>query len=76
MTPTGPATGTLYARLRDWFRAHPLAFDATIAAGALVSMIAGSFTDPHGSPDGPTFGAPQPRRVERADHDSRGPPHS
>ncbi|MEU2234576.1 sensor histidine kinase [Streptomyces vietnamensis] len=56
MTPPGPATGTLPARLRAWFRAHPLAFDATIAAGALVAMIAGSFTDPHGSPDGPTFG--------------------
>ncbi|MEU3689260.1 sensor histidine kinase [Streptomyces narbonensis] len=56
MTPTGPATGTLYARLRDWFRAHPLAFDATIAAGTLVCMIAASFTDPHGSPEGPTFG--------------------
>ncbi|MFF8376447.1 sensor histidine kinase [Streptomyces sp. NPDC015661] len=56
MTPTGPAT----ARLRDWFHAHPLAFDATIAAGALVAMIAGSFTDPHGSPDGPTFGDHRP----------------
>ncbi|AJF64801.1 sensor histidine kinase [Streptomyces vietnamensis] len=56
MTPSGPATGTPRARLRDWFHAHPLAFDATIAAGALVAMIAGSFTDPHGSPDGPTFG--------------------
>ncbi|MFJ2933386.1 sensor histidine kinase [Streptomyces sp. NPDC087219] len=56
MTPTGPATGTLFVRLRDWFRAHPLAFDATLACGVLVSMIAGSFTDPHGSPTGPTFG--------------------
>ncbi|CUM41873.1 sensor histidine kinase [Streptomyces gardneri] len=56
MTPTGPATGTVYVRLRDWFRAHPLAFDATIAAGTLVCMIAASFTDPHGSPEGPTFG--------------------
>ncbi|MFC9594600.1 sensor histidine kinase [Streptomyces sp. NPDC056944] len=62
MTPSGPgpATGTLYSRLRDWFRAHPLAFDATIAAGSLVCMIAGSFTDPHGSPDGPTFGDRSP----------------
>ncbi|MFE7513295.1 sensor histidine kinase [Streptomyces sp. NPDC057540] len=62
MTPSGPgpAPGTLYSRLRDWFRAHPLAFDATIAAGALVCMIAGSFTDPHGSPDGPTFGDRSP----------------
>ncbi|MET7753357.1 sensor histidine kinase [Streptomyces sp. NPDC005389] len=56
MTPTGPATGTLFARLRDWFRAHPLSFDATLAFGVLVAMIAGSFTDPHGSPTGPTFG--------------------
>ncbi|MEV6245039.1 sensor histidine kinase [Streptomyces sp. NPDC051742] len=56
MTSTGPATGTLYTRVRDCFRDHPLAFDATIAFGALVAMIAGSFTDPHGSPDGPTFG--------------------
>ncbi|WP_395360216.1 sensor histidine kinase [Streptomyces sp. YH02] len=56
MTPTGPATGSLFARLRDGFRAHPLAFDATLAFGVLVSMIAGSFTDPHGSPTGPTFG--------------------
>ncbi|MBD0707322.1 MULTISPECIES: sensor histidine kinase [unclassified Streptomyces] len=52
MTPTGAAL----ARLRDWFRGHPLAFDAVVAAGALVSMVAGSFTDPHGSPSGPTFG--------------------
>ncbi|MFF0476248.1 sensor histidine kinase [Streptomyces sp. NPDC004284] len=52
MTPTG----TPCARLRDTFRTHPLAFDATIAFGALVCMIAGSFTNPHGSPEGPTFG--------------------
>ncbi|MCX5390243.1 sensor histidine kinase [Streptomyces sp. NBC_00094] len=56
MTSTGPATGTFPARLRDWFRAHPLAFDAVIASGTLVCMIAGSFTDPHGSREGPTFG--------------------
>ncbi|MFF9426820.1 sensor histidine kinase [Streptomyces sp. NPDC004288] len=62
VTPTGPgpAAGTIPSRLRDWFRAHPLAFDATLAAGALVCMIAGSFTDPHGSPDGPTFGDRSP----------------
>ncbi|MFJ5830205.1 sensor histidine kinase [Streptomyces sp. NPDC093089] len=56
MTPTGPSTGTPYVRVRDGFRAHPLAFDAVLAFGVLVSMIAASFTDPHGSPDGPTFG--------------------
>ncbi|KQX53298.1 MULTISPECIES: sensor histidine kinase [unclassified Streptomyces] len=56
MTPTGHATGTPFARFRDWFRGHPLAFDATVAFGALVCMIAGSFTDPHGSRTGPTFG--------------------
>ncbi|WSV38375.1 sensor histidine kinase [Streptomyces sp. NBC_01077] len=60
MTPTGPAPvpgpGTFFARLRDRFRAHPLAFDATLAFGVLVCMIAGSFTDPHGGPNGPTFG--------------------
>ncbi|MFH8836018.1 sensor histidine kinase [Streptomyces sp. NPDC017868] len=60
MTPPGPATGTPYAPARDWFRAHPLAFDAVIAVGALVAMVAGSFTDPHGSPDGPTFGDKAP----------------
>ncbi|MFE0647642.1 sensor histidine kinase [Streptomyces sp. NPDC059534] len=60
MTPTGAATGTPYVRLRDGFRAHPLAFDAVLAFGVLVSMIAGSFTDPHGSPDGPTFGDHSP----------------
>ncbi|GHG03420.1 two-component sensor histidine kinase [Streptomyces zaomyceticus] len=56
VTSTGPSTGTLFARLRDRFRAHPLAFDATLAFGALVCMIAGSFTDPHGSGTGPSFG--------------------
>ncbi|MEU5216206.1 sensor histidine kinase [Streptomyces sp. NPDC020807] len=53
------------ARLRAWFHAHPLAFDAAIAAGTLVCMVAASFTDPHGSPEGPTFGdrAPDPWSV-------------
>ncbi len=62
MTPTGPAPGTPSSQfpLRDWFRAHPLAFDAVIAAGALVCMVAASLTDPHGSPDGPTFGDHRP----------------
>ncbi|MGW8365503.1 sensor histidine kinase [Streptomyces wedmorensis] len=60
MTPTGSSNGTPYVRVRDGFRAHPLAFDAVLAFGVLVSMIAGSFTDPHGSPDGPTFGDHSP----------------
>ncbi|MFC9848280.1 sensor histidine kinase [Streptomyces sp. NPDC060223] len=29
-------------------RAHPLAVDATLAAGVLACMLAGSFVDPHG----------------------------
>ncbi|MFI8966635.1 sensor histidine kinase [Streptomyces sp. NPDC053493] len=48
--------GTLFARTRDRLRAHPLAFDAGLALVVLVCMVTGSFTDPHGSPDGPTFG--------------------
>ncbi|MGW4721344.1 sensor histidine kinase [Streptomyces sp. S1] len=57
MTPTGSAVGGLSARrLLGWFRAHPLAFDAVLAFGVLGCMVAGSFTDPHGSPSGPTFG--------------------
>ncbi|MFF8410401.1 sensor histidine kinase [Streptomyces omiyaensis] len=38
------------------FRDHPLAFDALLAFAVLVTMIAASFTDPHGSVTGPTFG--------------------
>ncbi|MEU8776131.1 histidine kinase [Streptomyces sp. NPDC048606] len=40
-------------------RAHPLATDAVLALGALVSMVVGSFADPHG-PHGPTFGTRTP----------------
>ncbi|MGW0117512.1 sensor histidine kinase [Streptomyces sp. NPDC003327] len=55
-SPAG-APATPYTRLRDRLRAHPLAFDAILALGVLVCMVAGSFTDPHGGPDGrPTFG--------------------
>ncbi|MFE0703602.1 sensor histidine kinase [Streptomyces sp. NPDC058872] len=62
MTPTGPTPDSPSSQLPllDWFRAHPLAFDAAIAAGALVCMVAASLTDPHGSPDGPTFGDHRP----------------
>ncbi|MFJ6049516.1 sensor histidine kinase [Streptomyces sp. NPDC092307] len=40
-------------------RAHPLATDAVLAFGAFVSMVLGSFADPHG-PHGPTFGTRTP----------------
>ncbi|WP_189964695.1 sensor histidine kinase [Streptomyces avidinii] len=40
-------------------RAHPLATDAVLAFGAFVSMVVGSFADPHG-PHGPTFGTRTP----------------
>lgn len=46
-------------RMRDWLRAHPLALDAALAAGVLVSMVAGSFVDPHGA-GGTTWGARTP----------------
>ncbi|GHG16809.1 sensor histidine kinase [Streptomyces filamentosus] len=55
MTSTGTGPG-FAAPLCARFREHPLAFDALLAAGALVAMIAASFTDPHGSATGPTFG--------------------
>jgi signal transduction histidine kinase len=35
-------------RTRCQLKAHPLALDATLAAGVLVCMVAGSFVDPHG----------------------------
>ncbi|MFF3823828.1 sensor histidine kinase [Streptomyces griseus] len=48
-----------FARARRWLRDHPLAFDAALALGALVAMIAGSFADP-GTGHGPTFGTRTP----------------
>ncbi|MEV4195612.1 histidine kinase dimerization/phosphoacceptor domain-containing protein, partial [Streptomyces toxytricini] len=48
-----------FAPTRHWMRAHPLATDAVLAFGALVSMVVGSFADPHG-PHGPTFGTRTP----------------
>ncbi|MFG2947782.1 sensor histidine kinase [Streptomyces adustus] len=38
-------------RARCRLRAHPLALDAALAAGALVCMVAGSFVQPHGERD-------------------------
>ncbi|MFE2309297.1 sensor histidine kinase, partial [Streptomyces sp. NPDC059411] len=40
-------------------RDHPLATDAVLALGALVSMVVGSFASPHGA-HGPTFGTRTP----------------
>ncbi|WP_443065787.1 sensor histidine kinase [Streptomyces sp. NBC_00503] len=48
-----------FARTRRWMRDHPLATDAVLALGALVSMVLGSFADPHGA-HGPTFGTRTP----------------
>lgn len=48
-----------FAATRQWMRTHPLATDAVLAFGALVSMVVGSFADPHG-PHGPTFGTRTP----------------
>ncbi|MET9956373.1 sensor histidine kinase [Streptomyces sp. NPDC006339] len=49
-------TGAALARTRHWLRNHRLAFDAGLAFVVLACMITGSFADPHGSPNGPTFG--------------------
>ncbi|MFD5202630.1 sensor histidine kinase [Streptomyces sp. NPDC058375] len=49
-----------FARARRWLRAHPLAFDATLAFGTLVAMICGSFTDPGDGHGPPAFGARTP----------------
>ncbi|GAA4922793.1 sensor histidine kinase [Streptomyces coeruleoprunus] len=47
-------------RCRDWLRAHPLAADALLALAVLTAMVVGSFADPHGGRDGPTFGTRTP----------------
>jgi signal transduction histidine kinase len=39
---------TLLARAECQLKAHPLTLDASIAAGVLLCMLAGSFVDPHG----------------------------
>ncbi|MFF4955667.1 sensor histidine kinase [Streptomyces sp. NPDC001222] len=46
---------------RTWCRisAHPLALDAALAFGVLVSMVASSFVDPHGE-HGASWGARSP----------------
>ncbi|MFC9426129.1 sensor histidine kinase [Streptomyces sp. NPDC056987] len=52
--------GSVFGRTRRWARAHPLAVDGVLAAGALVFMIIGSFTEPHRGPGGPSFGTRTP----------------
>ncbi|WP_137989813.1 sensor histidine kinase [Streptomyces vilmorinianum] len=54
-----------FLRGRQWLRAHPLAFDGALALAVLACMVTGSFADPHGSPNGPTFGdrTPDPSSV-------------
>ncbi|WP_333738439.1 sensor histidine kinase [Streptomyces sp. IBSBF 2806] len=39
---------TPLARAQRQLKAHPLALDASLAAGVLLCMLAGSFVDPHG----------------------------
>ncbi|MQY33008.1 hypothetical protein SRB17_09680 [Streptomyces sp. RB17] len=46
-------------RARCSLRAHPLALDASVAAGVLVCMVAGSFAVPHGA-HGVTWGIRTP----------------
>ncbi|MEU3512817.1 sensor histidine kinase [Streptomyces longwoodensis] len=46
-------------RARCTVRAHPLALDASVAAGVLVCMVAGSFVDPRGD-NGAVWGVRSP----------------
>ncbi|MFF9812677.1 sensor histidine kinase [Streptomyces sp. NPDC014006] len=46
-------------RARCRLKAHPAAFDAALAAGVLICMVAGSFVDPHGE-NGVTWGVRSP----------------
>ncbi|MGX1884212.1 sensor histidine kinase [Streptomyces sp. NPDC055287] len=54
------ALGTGLTRSRCWLGAHPLALDAALAFAVLVTIVLGSFADPHGGPNGPTFGTRTP----------------
>ncbi|MFF3463197.1 sensor histidine kinase [Streptomyces sp. NPDC001984] len=49
-------------RARCSLKAHPLALDAAIAAGALVCMVVGSFVDPNGE-HGVTWGVRTPNHL-------------
>jgi signal transduction histidine kinase len=44
--------GASFPRVRQRLRAHPLAFDTGLAVLVFCCMLAASFTDPHGGPDG------------------------
>ncbi|MER5537252.1 sensor histidine kinase [Streptomyces mirabilis] len=46
-------------RTKCRLRAHPMALDATLATGVLVTMMASSFVDPHGE-NGATWGTHTP----------------
>ncbi|MFF3579846.1 sensor histidine kinase [Streptomyces mirabilis] len=46
-------------RTKCRLRAHPMALDATLATGVLVTMMASSFVDPHGE-NGATWGVHTP----------------
>ncbi|MEV5984051.1 histidine kinase [Streptomyces sp. NPDC052051] len=50
---------SILERTRGGLRAHPLALDAVLAAGVLISMVAGSFVDPRAEA-GPTWGVRTP----------------
>ncbi|WP_055489671.1 sensor histidine kinase [Streptomyces sp. TP-A0356] len=52
-------------RTRCRVRAHPLAADAVLAFGVLVSMVASSFVDPHAE-GGPRWGARSPDALSLA----------
>ncbi|WP_329032778.1 sensor histidine kinase [Streptomyces sp. NBC_01725] len=43
--------GSGFDRVRSWLRAHPLAFDAGLAAAVLVCMVAGAFAEPRSRHD-------------------------
>ncbi|MEN8653197.1 histidine kinase [Streptomyces sp. 21So2-11] len=53
------ALGTGLSRSRRWLRAHPLALDGALAFAVLVTILVGSFVDPHGR-NGPDFGTRTP----------------
>ncbi|MYZ38235.1 sensor histidine kinase [Streptomyces sp. MnatMP-M17] len=52
--------GTAVARTRCWTRAHTRASDGALAAAVLVCMIVGSFAEPPGGHNGPSFGTRTP----------------
>lgn len=53
------STPSTLDRARCRLKAHPAAFDAALAAGVLLCMVAGSFVDPHGE-NGVTWGVRRP----------------